>query len=47
MSTFKTMMKAFLEKGDFKCEFAIIGGITVNTQQEDLFIFRDYFLNST
>ena len=47
ITKFKTMMQAFLEKGDFKGEFVIIGGITVNTQQEDFFIFRDYLLNST
>ncbi|HUW89064.1 MAG TPA: hypothetical protein VMV43_00945 [Candidatus Nanopelagicaceae bacterium] len=47
MTKFKTMMQAFLEMGNFKGEFAIIGGITVNTQHEDFFIFRDHFLNST
>ena len=46
MSKFKLMMQAFLEKGEFHGEFAIIGGVTINTTREDYFIFRDYTLNS-
>lgn len=46
MTKFKAMMQAFLERNEFKGEFAIIGGITVNTVHEDYFIFRDYTLNS-
>lgn len=46
MDKFKAMLTAFLEKEKFEGEYAIIGGITVNTEKEDYFIFRDYALNS-
>ncbi|MHA1148048.1 MAG: hypothetical protein ACTSR8_07355 [Promethearchaeota archaeon] len=46
MTKFKLMMKTFLDKYGFKGDFGIIGGITINTQKEDYFIFRDYYLNS-
>ncbi len=46
MSKFKSILQDFLEKHSFTGDFAIIGGITVNTVDLDYFIFRDFTLNS-
>ncbi len=46
MGKFKAILQGFLDKKAFQGEYAIIGGITINTMESDYFIFRDYTLNS-
>ncbi len=47
MKKFKEMLRIFNQKEHFAGHYAIIGGLTVNTEKEDYFVFRDYAINST
>jgi len=40
------MFKDFLKNSHFEGSFAILGGITINTRDQDLFVYRHYSLNS-
>jgi len=46
MNTLKKMVQGCLEEVPFDGDYAIIGGITINTEKGDFFVFRDYSLNS-
>jgi len=46
MRKFKEIIPLFLTNYNFDGEYAVIGGITINTRDTDYFVFRDYTFNS-
>jgi len=46
INKFNSILKKFLEMEEFEGNYAVMGGITVNTKDMDYLIFRDYALNS-